>query len=274
MDSIGSGELLIILVVGLLAIDPKTAGRWWSKFRKVQRRLMDVREDFEREVRATVETEPVRRESVQSRLRTWARERVMALGQTEWDAAPGQILARLRTLEAYRQATDVAAFCPLALEVPARAALEGILADGKKLWLPWMDAEPGIMDMAPVANLDSDLVEGRFHTRQPKPELRVGSFPENGLVLVPGEVFDLHGARIGKGGGYYDRWLALKPMVKRVGVAWDAQVHPGKLPQSPHDQQMNTLLTEVRLVNFGAIQAIPPVSERVAKENSVEESNA
>ncbi|MEN9308998.1 MAG: hypothetical protein RL173_2930 [Fibrobacterota bacterium] len=274
MDSIGSGELLIILVVGLLAIDPKTAGRWWSKFRKIQRRLMDVREDFEREVRATVETEPVRRESVQSRLRTWSRERVMALGQTEWDQAPGQILTRLRSLDAYTNATDVAAFWPLALEVPARAALEGILADGKKLWLPWMEGEPGIMDMAPVSDLEADLVDGRFRTRQPKPELRKGSFPETGLVLVPGEVFDLHGARIGKGGGYYDRWLALKPLVKKVGLAWDAQVHPGKLPQSPHDQQMNSLLTEVRLVNFGAIQAIPPVSEGIAKENSVEESNA
>ena len=110
MDSIGSGELLVILIVGLLAIDPKTAGRWWAKFRKVQRRLMDVREDFEREVRASVEPEPVRRESVQSRLRTWARERVLALGQTEWDGAPGQVLQRLRSCDEYKSATDVAAF--------------------------------------------------------------------------------------------------------------------------------------------------------------------
>lgn len=202
---------------------------------------------------------------VQSQLRTWARERVLGLGQTEWNRAPGQILERLRKLECYQSAVDVAAFWPLALEIPAQAMLEGILADGKRLWLPWIDSEPGIMEMAPVSDLSNDLVDGRFHTKQPKAELRKEVFPEEGLVLVPGEVFDLHGARIGKGGGYYDRWLALKPLAEKVGVAWDAQVHPEKLPQSAHDQQMNILLTEVRLVNFGAIQASPPVSEGLAK---------
>lgn len=274
MDSIGSGEILIILVVGLLAIDPKTAGRWWTKLRKIQRRLMDVREDFEREVRATVETEPARRESVQSRLRSWSRERVMALGQSEWDQAPGQILSRLRALEEYRSASDVAAFWPLAFEVPLRPALEGILADGKRLWMPWLDAEPGHMEMAPVRDLETDLVEGRFRTREPKSELRKDRFPETGLVLVPGEVFDLHGARIGKGGGYYDRWLVLRPLARKVGIAWDAQVHPGKLPQSAHDQQMNVLLTEVRLVNFAPLGAIPPVVVGGSPTISVEESNA
>lgn len=274
MDSIGSGELLIILLVALLAIDPRTAGRWWSKFRKFQRRLMDVREDFEREVRATVESEPVRRESVQSRLRGWSRERVMALGQSEWDRAPGQLLERLRALPAYQSATDVAAFCPLPMEIPSRSALEAVLSDGKRLWLPWLDSQPGIMDMCVVTNLDTDLIEGKHHTFEPKSELRNGEFPEKGLVLVPGEVFDLHGARIGKGGGYYDRWLALKPNAIKVGVAWDAQVHPGKLPQSPHDQQMNVLLTEVRLVNFAPVETTPPVQVGGSSVVSVEESDA
>lgn len=276
MDSIGSGELLVILVVGLLAIDPRTAGRWWAKFRKFQRRLMDVRDDFEREVRATVEESapPHVSESVQSRLRTWSRERVMALGQSEWDAAGERILQRLRETPEYRKACDVAAFWPLALEVPIRPVLEAILADGKTLWLPWLSAQPGEMQMARVGNLDSDLLEGRFRTREPRPELRNSVFPENGLVLVPGEVFDLHGARIGKGGGYYDRWLALKPMAKRMAVAWDAQVHAGKLPQSAHDMQMNVLVTENRLVNFAAAQPAPSFQGNAASANSAEESNA
>ena len=275
MDSIGAGELLIILVVGLLAIDPRTAGRWWAKFRSIQRRLMDVREDFEREVRSVVDDPvPAVRESVQSRLRTWSRERVMALGQSEWDTAGEKILERLRQTPEYKKACDVAAFWPLALEVPIRPVLEAILADGKTLWLPWLSVQPGEMQMARVGNLESDLVEGRFRTREPRPELRRSVFPENGLVLVPGEVFDLHGARIGKGGGYYDRWLALKPMAKRMAVAWDAQVHAGKLPQSAHDMQMNVLVTENRLVNFAAAQPAPSFQGEVAAPNSAEESNA
>lgn len=276
MDSIGAGELLIILVVGLLAIDPKTAGRWWAKFRKIQRRLMDVREDFEREVRGVVdESTPVAApESVQSRLRTWSRERVMALGQSEWDTAGEKILDRLRQTPEYQKACDVAAFWPLALEVPIRPVLDAILADGKTLWLPWLSVQPGEMQMARVENLESDLQEGRFRTREPIAQLRHSVFPENGLVLVPGEVFDLHGARIGKGGGYYDRWFARKPMAKRMAVAWDAQVHAGKLPQSAHDMQMNVLVTENRLVNFAAAQPAPSFQGNAAAPNSAEESNA
>ncbi len=244
----------MVAVVSLLALDPKSAGRWWSKFRQFQRKFLNLRQDFEREIRSSIESEPVHRESVQSRLRTWSRERVMAMGQTEWDRAPGQILDRLRSCEDYQKASDIAAFWPLALEIPIQGLLDAILADGKNLWLPWLGPEPGIMEMAKVVDLDKDLVEGRFQTHEPKTELRTGVFPERGLVLVPGEIFDLHGGRIGKGGGYYDRWLTLKPLVKKVGVAWDAQVHPGKLPQSAHDQQMNALLTEVRMVNFAAVQ--------------------
>jgi len=274
MDSFSSGEVLVIAVVSLLALDPKSAGKWWSKFRQMQRKFLNIRQDLEREIRSSIESEPVQRESIQTRLRNWSRERVMALGQTEWDSAPGQILARLRSLEEYRNATDVAAFWPLAFEIPLRPTLEGILADGKRLWMPWLDGQPGFMEMAPVEDLETDLVEGRFQTKEPKHERRKDIFPEKGLVLVPGEVFDLHGARIGKGGGYYDRWLALRPSVKKVGIAWDAQVHPGNLPQSAHDQQMNFLLTEVRLVNFAPPGAIPPVVVDRSPAISVEESNA
>jgi len=70
------------------------------------------------------------------------------------------------------------------------------------------------------------------------------------LVLVPGEVFDLHGARIGKGGGFYDRWLASHPGMDAVGVCWDQQVHPGNLPQSGTDHRIEHLLTPARFVHF------------------------
>lgn len=276
MDSIGSGELLVILVVALLVVDPKTAGRWWAKLVKLQRRLLSVRDDFEREVRQAVDetSSPAPMDSAQARLRTWSKDRVAGLGQTEWDAAGGQILSRLRGMPEYRDAFDVAAFWPLAQEVPIRPVLEAILADGKTLWMPWTTIEPGEMHLARVQDLARDLVEGRFRIREPRVELRNSVFPENGLVLVPGEVFDLHGGRIGKGGGYYDRWLARKPMAKRVGVAWDVQVHSGKLPQNDHDMPMNALVTENRLVNFPPARKAPSVGGTAQQPNSAEESNA
>ena len=249
MESFSSGEVLLIAVVSLLALDPKSAGKWWGKFRTLQKRFLDARSDLEREIRSTLEDEPSRRESAQDRLRSWARDRVASLGQSEFDAAPEQILSRLRGWEGYAEHVDVAAFWPLAREMPLKPLLEAILLANKNLWLPRTGTEPGRMEMVRVTDLDGDLAEGKWGLREPVGEPSI-PVPPGVLVLVPGEIFDLHGSRIGKGGGYYDRWLSAHPDAVRVGLCWDAQVHPGKLPQGAHDQAMDHLLTPARFVHF------------------------
>ena len=271
MDSFSSGEVLVIAVVSLLALDPKSAGKWWGKFRTLQKRFLDARIDFEREIRSTLEEEPARRENSQDRLRSWGRERVAMLGQSEADSAPEQILSRLRSWDGYAATTDVAAFWSLPREIPLKPVLDGLLADGKRLWFPRTLQEPGTMDMVKVADLDRDLAEGRWGLHEPvaQPSEVV---PTDLMVLVPGEIFDLHGSRIGKGGGYYDRWLASHPSTVRLAVAWDAQVHPGKLPQGSHDQQMDHLLTPARFVHFATERNTARLQE--AAEKPPEELNA
>lgn len=257
MGSVGSGELLVILVVALLALDPRTAGRWWRKLQALRRKLLDLRADLEREVgdaagiadSPDASTQP-ERPDVRTRLRLWASERVDVLPPERLEEAPEALRKRLLAWDLYRDAKAVAAFWPLAGELPLESVLQGVLDDGKELWLPWLGQERGQMDMARVENLERDLVAGRWNLREPRETLRNGRLPEGALVLVPGSVFDLHGGRIGKGGGFYDRWLALRPDVVAVGACWDAQVHPGRLPMAAHDIAMQHLLTELRLVPF------------------------
>lgn len=271
MDSFSSGEVLVIAVVSLLALDPKSAGKWWGRFRALQKRFLDARSDIEREIRSTLEEEPARRESAQDRLRSWARERVAMLGQTEVDSAPLQLLSKLRSWEGYASASDIAAFWPLEREVPLKPVLEGLASDGKRLWFPRTADQPGVMEMVRVTDMESELAPGRWGLREPVAEPS-SVVPPGLLVFVPGEIFDLHGARIGKGGGYYDRWLAAHPSAVRVGVSWDAQVHPGKLPQGAHDQQMDHLLTPARFVHFATERnAARPVE---AEEKPPEDLNA
>lgn len=257
MDSIGSGEIFVILVVALLALDPRTAARWWRKFQALRGKLFDLRAELEREVAATAgiadpPDEPglPAKPDTRARLRRWASERVEALPPEQVEQAPAALSRRLRAWDLYRDAKAVAAFWPLAGELPLESALQCILDDGKELWLPWLGQERGHMDMARVENLGRDLAAGRWNLREPREALRGGRLPEGALVLVPGSVFDLHGGRIGKGGGFYDRWLALRPDVTAVGTCWDAQVHPGRLPLAPHDIAMHHLLTDLRLVPF------------------------
>lgn len=276
MDAIGTGELFVILVVALLAIDPRTAGRWWGRFLRLRERLMNVRADLEQEVGLHLDDSPsAPAPDAQTRLRRWATERVEHLGVSEYEQAPERILRRLRSWPPYQQAGAVAAFWSLPGELPMGPVLEGILADGKTLWMPWLGEAKGTMEMASVADLDRDLVEGRWHTREPRPERREPRFPPGGLVLVPGSVFDLHGGRIGKGGGFYDRWLARRPDCIAVGLGWDVQVHPGRLPLRGHDIPMQHLLTDNRLVTFRAIEVEPsPIGGEDGPSHPMEDHHA
>ena len=63
------------------------------------------------------------------------------------------------------------------------------------------------------------------------------------LFLIPGLAFDRRGRRLGRGKGFYDRFLSQKRVFK-VGVAWSSQIHEEDLPEEKHDIRMDAIVTE------------------------------
>src|SRR5688500_8897719 len=69
------------------------------------------------------------------------------------------------------------------------------------------------------------------------------------VVLVPCLGFTDSGYRLGYGGGYFDRWLALHPHVTAVGVAWSGcRIGEAELRPEPHDQRLMLIVTEQGVV--------------------------
>ncbi len=64
------------------------------------------------------------------------------------------------------------------------------------------------------------------------------------LILTPLLAFDAAGARLGQGGGYYDRTFAALPDAIRVGFAYAGQ-QVDDLPVEGHDIRLHGVLTEV-----------------------------
>jgi 5-formyltetrahydrofolate cyclo-ligase len=85
----------------------------------------------------------------------------------------------------------------------------------------------------------AELVPGRFGIREPKGP----TFPDPPTIaLVPGLAFDFQGRRLGRGGGYYDRFLAiLPPTTRKIGVCFSFQILTD-IPIEPHDQRVDTLV--------------------------------
>jgi len=81
---------------------------------------------------------------------------------------------------------------------------------------------------------------GAFGAKEP---VGGAAAPPPDLVLVPGLAFDLTGARLGRGKGFYDRWLGANPAVKTLGVCFKCQILEN-LPAESHDARVDAILTE------------------------------
>jgi 5-formyltetrahydrofolate cyclo-ligase len=90
--------------------------------------------------------------------------------------------------------------------------------------------------------LDDLLEPGPFALAQP-PASAALLVPE--VLLVPLVGFTAQGARLGQGGGHYDRWLAANPATIAIGMAWDCQL-VDSLPREPHDQPLTAVVTPTR----------------------------
>ena len=69
------------------------------------------------------------------------------------------------------------------------------------------------------------------------------------IVIVPGVAFSADGARIGYGGGYYDRLLTwIKGTVPIVALAYEEQIFD-ELPAEGHDIGMDSIITPERIIS-------------------------
>ena len=90
--------------------------------------------------------------------------------------------------------------------------------------------------------LGRDLLPGPFGAREPAGDTPA---PPPDLILVPGLAFDGSGFRLGRGGGFYDRFLASLPSPRpvRCGVCFSRQIVPA-VPREEHDSRVDFLLSE------------------------------
>ncbi|WP_174302207.1 5-formyltetrahydrofolate cyclo-ligase [Caulobacter sp. S45] len=79
---------------------------------------------------------------------------------------------------------------------------------------------------------------------------------EPDLIFVPLLGFDRTGARLGQGGGYYDRTLAARrasgPPARAIGLAYAAQEVP-RIPTDAFDQRLDGVLTEREYLDFKGV---------------------
>ena len=95
-------------------------------------------------------------------------------------------------------------------------------------------------DIIPVEySKDTAFAVGDFNILEPQNDPYLGDFD---LIIVPGVAFDRNGNRLGRGKGYYDRFLCQHLNVKRIGICFDFQMVES-IPTEPFDIQMDEVIT-------------------------------
>ena len=140
-------------------------------------------------------------------------------------------------LPAYSSARVVMAFASTPAEPDTDSLFARLAVDGKTLVLP--SIEDGVIVPRLVG---SGLVPGAYGIRVPQGDAVAPSAID--LVLVPGLAFTVAGARLGQGGGHYDRFLPLLPAsCTSVGVCFAEQL-VDDLPSQPHDANVDEVVSD------------------------------
>lgn len=149
------------------------------------------------------------------------------------NTALGAGMARaLFALPRWQAARSVLAFAALPDEPDTGPMLARALAEGKRLFLPRVTGKTA-MEWVEIPGLDL-LQPGVFGIPEPPASLPPVSPPESGaLALVPCLAAGRDGVRLGRGGGYYDRFLA-QYKGERLLLCPSALLLP-ELPRDPWD---------------------------------------
>lgn len=156
-------------------------------------------------------------------------------------AAGLAVSRRLAALEAYRQAAVVLAFAPLGTEADITPFLRRVLADGKRLCLPACTG-PGVMEAREATDLALLAPAGAWGILEAEgPAVPPAQID---LAVVPCLAAGRDHTRLGRGGGYYDRYLPkLRPGVPAAAVCAAALLW-GAVPAGPLDAPVTLVVTE------------------------------
>ena len=157
------------------------------------------------------------------------------------------IAGHLLAMPEYQEAGTVFCFVGTDREIDTRPILEDILTAGKRLCIPLCTGK-GIMELRQVTDL-RQLVPGAYGILEPPADSPLVSVDEVDFAVLPCLTCNHLGQRLGRGGGYYDRFLSHY----RGGTVLlcREKLIREEIPLEPHDYPVPWVLTERGLYEDG-----------------------
>ncbi|MFZ4573042.1 MAG: 5-formyltetrahydrofolate cyclo-ligase [Phycisphaerales bacterium] len=183
--------------------------------------------------------------------------RLKGLSAHRWAEASRAVCATVAGLERWREAEGVMLYGSMPREICVDELARLAFGAGKRVYCPLIEKGSGVMGAAEVQSWGTGpggLETGPMGIRQPAQGARRAGGSEFSLVVVPGLAFDEGCGRLGRGGGFYDRFLAGLPSGTRwVGVGAEEQL-VACVPRCEWDQVLHAVVTDARFVANPSVQ--------------------
>ena len=186
------------------------------------------------------------------RVRRELKETAVGLSERYVAEASRAVCERVLQSREFQEAAVVFGYLSFHKEISVNAVLEAALRLGKMVAVPWIISRTE-MKAARLVSLEN-LPLDRYGIRTaPEPvelispeALELISPEALELILVPGAGFSEMGGRMGRGAGFYDRFLE-ETKGFRLGVTCDKLLRKN-IPTETHDQTMDALVTETKWI--------------------------
>lgn len=190
---------------------------------------------FESNIKDLLNLLPQRRlHRAKQRIRELLIQKRRMLAAEERCSLSESILSQLEKMTVFREAKTVLLYYPKNNEVDILPLFKRYKRD-KTLLLPVTHRDR--MTAHPYEGNDK-MHRGKFGIPEPTTPEFQGKID---VIIVPAVAFDRAGNRLGRGGGYYDRFLKKQPHATLIGVGYDFQL-VDEVPVRKHDQKVHRII--------------------------------
>ena len=178
-------------------------------------------------------------------LRRYIREQKRHFTSQQLGEMSLSIMSSVLTHPRIQEADTILMYHSLPDEVDTHSALDQLLAMGKKVLLPKVvsDTEMTIHEYTGADSLQPSEPYGILEPTTP--ELSIINC-QLSIAIVPGMAFDKQRHRLGRGKGYYDRFLSQIPNIYKIGVCFPFQMLES-IPSESTDVVMDEVITSLNL---------------------------
>ncbi len=167
-------------------------------------------------------------------------ERRAAWGQAKRASISAGITEQILESAIYSRAKTIFTYVSTDQEIDTHRILQHALSVGKRVCVPRCIRQ-GEMQAYHIDSMQ-ELHPGKYGILEPEETAMQISPGEINLILVPALACDLHGYRLGYGGGYYDRYLMQTGAVTAALCAEENLLR--ELPHERFDQRCGWVFTE------------------------------